>query len=59
MEILTAKEALNRLDALDITGLTETNYNIGTSGANYAINVELNKIFRFLEDSYEIGRAHV
>lgn len=52
MEILTAKDALARLDELNVTYLTEGWYSIGNSTENLNTNSELDEIFRVLETKY-------
>ena len=52
MEILTANDALKRLDKLNITYLTEGWYSVGNSTENLDTNAELDEIFQVLEDWY-------
>ena len=52
MKILTANDALKRLDELNVTYLTVGWYSIGDSSELLATNAELDEIFRILEKSY-------
>lgn len=57
MEILTANDALKRLDELNVTYLTVGWYGIGDSSELLTPSVELNEIFRILETKYANGEA--
>ena len=52
MEILTANDALKRLDKLNVTYLTVGWYSIGNSTENLITNTELDEIFGGLEAEY-------
>ncbi|MEE1989873.1 hypothetical protein V0Q12_10065 [Limosilactobacillus reuteri] len=52
MKILTANDALKRLDELNVNYLTVGWYSIGDSSELLATNAELDEIFRILEKSY-------
>lgn len=52
MEILTANNALQRLNELNVTYLTAGWYSIGNSTENLDTNAELDEIFQVLEKWY-------
>ena len=52
MEILTANNALQRLNELNVTYLTAGWYSIGNSTENLDTNAELDEIFQVLEKQY-------
>ncbi|OYS80572.1 hypothetical protein CBG04_08420 [Limosilactobacillus reuteri] len=57
MEILTANDALKRLDELNVTYLTVGRYSIGDSSELLISSEDLNEIFRILETKYANGEA--
>ena len=52
MEILTANDALKRLNELNITYLTAGWYSVGDSTKDLDTNAELDEIFQVLEKRY-------
>lgn len=52
MEILTANDALKRLNELNVTYLTAGWYSIGNSTEDLYTNAELDEIFQALENRY-------
>lgn len=52
MEILTANDALKRLNELNVTYLTAGWYSIGNSTEDLYTNAELDEIFQVLENRY-------
>ena len=57
MEILTANDALKRLDELNVTYLTVGRYRIGNGSELLTTSPELAEIFRILEIEYANGES--